>query len=187
MVNTMFRISIISMHWMFKIMKKQILILLFTGVFFSGSITQYPLHAQKRGLSTGLEIPRFVSLRSNKVHLRTGPGKRYPIDWILVYQNMPVEIIGEFQVWRKIRDWQGSTGWVHQSLLSGKRWVIVRNDQILLRAGPRPDAAVVAKISKKNLGRLKSCRGTWCEVKFSRFHGWTKRSTIWGIYSNEIP
>ena len=183
----MLKSIIILRDFLFKIMKKQLLILTFTGFLFSGVITHNPLNAQKTGVSTGLEIPRFVSLRSNKVNLRTGPGRRYPIDWVLVYQNMPVEIISEFKVWRKVRDWQGSIGWVHQSLLSGRRWVIVHHHQILLRADPRPDAAVVAKISKKSLGRLKTCRGPWCRITFSKYTGWTKRSNIWGIYLNESP
>ena len=183
----MFEISITFMKSLFKIMKKQFLILTVTGLFLSGSVTQTPLYAEQKGLSTGFEIPRFVSLRSNKVNLRTGPGKRYPINWVLVYQNMPIEVIGEFQVWRNIRDWQGSTGWVHQSLLSGKRWVIVRKHQILLHTHPRANAPVVAKISKKNLGRLKNCQGAWCRIVFSRFDGWTKRSAIWGVYPNETP
>ncbi|HKH69397.1 MAG TPA: SH3 domain-containing protein, partial [Reyranella sp.] len=70
---------------------------------------------QRKG--SGLPIPRFASLRSDEVNVRTGPGPRYPIDWVFKRKAMPVEIVAEFENWRKIRDWQGASGWVHQSLL----------------------------------------------------------------------
>ena len=78
---------------------------------------------QRKG--SGLPIPRFASLRSDEVNVRTGPGPRYPIDWVFKRKAMPVEIVAEFENWRKIRDWQGASGWVHQSLLSGKRSFII--------------------------------------------------------------
>jgi len=151
----------------------------------AGSAPQSPAGAQKTGKVTGLEIPRFVSLRSGKVNLRTGPGTRYPVEWVLTYRNMPVEVLDEFDTWRKIRDWQGSTGWVHRSLLSGKRWVIVPDNQILLRRDPRPNAGVIARIAKKNIGRLETCQGIWCQAAFSGFDGWIKRAEIWGVYKDE--
>ena len=95
---------------------------------------------------TGLPLPRFVSLRASEVNMRTGPGVRYPIQWKLVYRHMPVEIVAEFENWRKIREWEGSVGWVHKSMLSGQRWVIIRKGKQTLRAqyqtrraGCRPD------------------------------------------------
>src|SRR5262245_57081238 len=80
-----------------------------------------PASAATLGSETKLPIPRFVSLRSGEVNLRTGPGTNYPVDWVFVRRGMPVEIIAEFDVWRKIRDWQGTVGWVHQSMLDGRR------------------------------------------------------------------
>lgn len=141
--------------------------------------------AQKTGPVTGLTLPRFVSLRADTANLRTGPGTRYPVEWILVYRNMPVEVLDEFETWRQIRDWQGSTGWVHRALLSGKRWVIIRDGIQSLRKEPRPDGLVIARIKKKVIGRLESCQGVWCEFDFSGFRGWMRRDQVWGVYANE--
>src|ERR1700745_1267941 len=74
----------------------------------------------------GLPVPRFVTLRSDQVNVRTGPGERYPIEWVFTRKGMPVEILAEFDVWRKIRDWQGTEGWVHQRMVTGNRAVIVK-------------------------------------------------------------
>ena len=80
-------------------------------------------------LPNALPLPRYVSLRSNSVNLHVGPGKNYPVEWRYVLQNLPVEIIAEFDTWRQIRDWQGTQGWVHKSLLSGRRTVWVLHKQ----------------------------------------------------------
>ncbi len=71
--------------------------------------------------STGLPLPRYVSLRAEEVNMRTGPGVRYPVDWVYKRRNLPVEIIAEFGTWRKIRDVEGAQGWIHQSMLSNRR------------------------------------------------------------------
>src|SRR5437660_12925684 len=82
-----------------------------------------PSNAQRKG--SGRPLPRFASLRSDEVNVRTGPGTRYPVDWVFKRKGMPVEIVAEYENWRKIRDWQGASGWVHQSLLTGKRGFII--------------------------------------------------------------
>src|SRR3977135_3649158 len=82
-----------------------------------------PSTAHRKG--SGLPLPRFASLRSDEVNVRTGPGTRYPVDWVFKRKGMPVEIVAEYENWRKIRDWQGASGWVHQSLLTGKRSFII--------------------------------------------------------------
>ena len=138
-----------------------------------------------KGAKTGLPLPRFVSLRSGKVNLRTGPGARYPVEWVLVYRHMPIEIIAEFDTWRKIRDWQGAVGWVHQSMVSGKRWVMVRKGREPLRRSASKEAPVTARIGEKVIGRLKSCRDQWCEIDFSGFTGWMRRDQVWGVYPRE--
>ena len=81
--------------------------------------------AQETPKASGLPLPRFVSLRSEEVNLRTGPGVQYPVDWVYKRRNMPVEVLAEFGTWRKVRDIQGTQGWVHQSLLSSNRWVTI--------------------------------------------------------------
>ncbi len=139
---------------------------------------------------TALPLPRYVSLRSNAVNLHVGPGKNYPIDWCYVRQNLPVEIIAEFDTWRQIRDWQGAEGWVHKSLLSGKRTVWVLHKVRPLRKGPDEKAKVIAQLQPGVVAKAVECQGNWCkiEVKYknSVYKGWIKRRCLWGIYPNEM-
>jgi len=135
---------------------------------------------------TGLKLPRFASLKAAEVNLRTGPGTRYPVEWVLTYRNMPVEIVGEFDGWRKVRDWKGSVGWVHRSMLSGRRWAMVRKGIQPLRRAPDPAAPLVARIEPKAIGRVLECRKSWCRMDFSGFEGWMRRAQFWGVYPQEV-
>lgn len=134
---------------------------------------------------TGLPLPRFASLRANKVHLRTGPGIRYPVDWIFVSRGMPVEITAEFENWRKVRDWQGTEGWVHRSMLSGKRTAVVTGGIQPLRRDPNADAVLTARVMEKVVGRILECEGEWCRIEIGKRRGWMRRSHFWGVYTDE--
>lgn len=134
---------------------------------------------------TGLPLPRFASLRANKVHLRTGPGVRYPVDWIFVRRSMPIEIVAEFENWRKVRDWQGTEGWVHRTMLSGKRTVVVKGGIQPMRRKPDPNAALTARVMEKVLGRILECEGDWCRIEIGNQRGWMRRAHFWGVYRNE--
>lgn len=134
---------------------------------------------------SGLPIPRFASLRSDEVNVRTGPGTRYPVDWVFKRKGMPVEIVAEYENWRKIRDWQGASGWVHQSLLTGKRSFIVPAKVASLHRTPARSADVVAKLEPEVMGEIQSCSGEWCRVKVSGMSGWLERSDLWGVYRSE--
>jgi SH3-like domain-containing protein len=134
---------------------------------------------------TGLPLPRFVSLRKAEVNVRTGPGTRYPVDWVFTRKNMPVEIIAEFDAWRKVKDWEGVTGWVHKSMLSGRRWIIIPKGTRQLRRTNDPKAPVVAHLEQKVIARLKRCQGVWCEINLTGIKGWIKRTDIWGVYRSE--
>lgn len=131
-------------------------------------------------------LPRFVSLRSNEINVRTGPGERYPIQWVLRRRFMPVEIIAEFETWRRIRDWEGAIGWVHQMTLSGRRSIIVTGRIRTLRRRPRSDAPAVARAEPKIVGRLLSCRKSWCRVDIQGRRGWLRRRAFWGVYPKEL-
>lgn len=131
-------------------------------------------------------LPRFVSLRSNEINVRTGPGERYPIQWVLRRRFMPVEIIAEFETWRRIRDWEGAIGWVHQMTLSGRRSIIVTGRIRTLRRRPRSDAPAVARAEPKIVGRLLSCRKSWCRVDIRGRRGWLRRRAFWGVYAKEL-
>lgn len=136
---------------------------------------------------TGLPLPRFVSLRAEQVNMRTGPGVRYPIEWVYLRRSLPVEIVQEFQTWRKIRDPEGAEGWVHQSMLSGRRTVITLAGTHSLRAEPRGDAPVTAYLEAGVQARLIQCpRGMdYCRVEVDGLSGWLHRGEFWGVYRNE--
>ncbi len=142
--------------------------------------------AQATG-GTGLPVPRFVSLRSEEVNLRAGPGDRYPIEWVYGRRDLPVEIVAEFNHWRKIRDWQGTEGWVHQSLLSGRRMLMITGKARLLRAEPQDGSAGVATVEPGVMARLLKCpRGsTFCRIEAGGYEGWVKRDEFWGVYPSE--
>jgi SH3-like domain-containing protein len=134
---------------------------------------------------TGLPLPRFVSLRAAEVNLRTGPGTRYPIDWVYQRRGMPVEIVDEFDTWRRIRDWQGTEGWVHQSMVQGQRSILVTGKRHTLRRRPEPDSPGVALVDAGVVGVLNRCQQTWCEVSVNGFSGWLERDAFYGLYPGE--
>jgi SH3-like domain-containing protein len=144
-----------------------------------------PSNSQRKG--SGLPLPRFASLRSDEVNVRTGPGTRYPVDWVFKRKGMPVEIVAEYENWRKIRDWQGASGWVHQSLLTGKRSFIIAAKPASLHKTPAAAAEVVAKLEPEVMGEIRSCSGDWCRVRVSSggVSGWLERTAFWGVYKSE--
>jgi SH3-like domain-containing protein len=132
-----------------------------------------------------LPVPRFVTLHADKVNLRTGPGDRYPIEWVFARKEMPVEITGQLEHWRRIRDWEGTTGWVHERMLTGKRAVIVKGGVRPLFRQPDPNAAIVARAEPGVIGRLVECRTAWCKIEAGDVTGWVRRSDVWGVYPEE--
>ncbi len=139
----------------------------------------------RAGTGEGGSLPRFASLRSDEVNLRTGPGKQYPVEWVFLRRALPVEIVAEYGQWRKIRDIDGSEGWVHRSLLSGRRWVMIAGAVRTLRRKPSPDAAPVLRAEPGVLARLVSCRGAWCRIEIGERAGWLPRDQVWGVYPGE--
>ena len=137
--------------------------------------------------SNGLPLPRFVSLRSDEVNLRTGPGTQYPVSWIYRRQMLPIEIIAEYHDWRKIRDWQGDEGWVHKNMLSGRRSIIVIGSPRNLLSEPAPSGAVTVRAEAGVIGHLVSCpEGPYCRVQIASHKGWMDRTAFWGTYPGEI-
>ncbi len=141
--------------------------------------------AEGVGSVTNLPLPRFVSLRANEVNLRTGPGTTYPIDWVYVRRGMPVEVIAEFDVWRKIRDWQGTVGWVHQSMLDGRRTALIAGGERALRRDAADDAGAVARLEPGVIGQLLQCEVAWCRLEADGYRGWLRRDEFWGVYPDE--
>lgn len=137
---------------------------------------------------SGLPVPRFVSLRSEEVNLRTGPGVRYPIEWVVTKRDLPVEVVQEFETWRKIRDSEGTEGWVHQSMLSSRRTFLVTGGVARkLRKTDSVDSAGIALLEASVVGRILQCpRGkAVCRVEVAGHQGWLKRSDFWGLYRDE--
>jgi SH3-like domain-containing protein len=133
-----------------------------------------------------LKVPRFESLHADKVNLRTGPGFRYPIEWVLTRRDMPVEIIAEFEHWRQIREWDGTSGWVEEHMVDDRRFAIVnRGADRAVRAAPDSAAAVVARAQAGAIARLAECRGPWCRIEADGVAGWIRRDDIWGAYPDE--
>ena len=135
-----------------------------------------------KGLSgqSGLALPRYASLRANEVNVRTGPGVRYPVKWVFMRRDLPIEIIAEFSTWRKIRDWQGTEGWVHRSMLSGKRTVIITDAVQVMRREPSRWAPAVARVEAGVVAHILECGVEWCRVEAGGFRGWVKHGQFWG-------
>jgi SH3-like domain-containing protein len=132
------------------------------------------------------KVPRFVSLHSDKVNLRTGPGRQYPIEWVLTRKDMPVEITAEFEHWRRVREWDGTEGWVQEHMVTGKRFVIVAKGGVRpLRAAPDAASAIVARAEPGVVARLDECRADWCQVAAQDVTGWMLRTDIWGVFPEE--
>jgi SH3-like domain-containing protein len=140
-----------------------------------------------KGSNTGLPLPRFASLKTDEVNLRSGPGLRYPIDWVYKRRDLPVEIQREFEVWRLISDEDGVKGWVHQATLVGRRTFIVKGTEQTLRDDAKPDANPVAHLKPGVVGRIRSCEANadWCQVQVGEYRGWLQRGTFWGTYPGE--
>ena len=130
-------------------------------------------------------LPRFVAVKSGEVNVRTGPGARYPVQWVLRRRHLPLLVIAEFETWRKVRDWEGGIGWVHQATLTGRRTMIVTGRVRALRRRPDAKAPVVARIEPRVVGRLLACRTRWCRVQVKGHRGWLPRTAFWGARKGE--
>ncbi|MDE2516857.1 MAG: hypothetical protein KGL12_12585 [Rhodospirillales bacterium] len=141
-----------------------------------------------RGSVTGLPIPRFVSLRTDEVNMRVGPGMRYPIEWVYKWRGLPVKVLREFQVWRLVEAPDGTKGWMHQATIVGGRTFLVIGKTRTLREAPRDDAGAVAELRVGVIGKLKSCKAgsAWCRVQVGERSGWLRRSQIWGVLPDEV-
>jgi SH3-like domain-containing protein len=141
------------------------------------------------GTATGLPVPRFVSVKPNKVNVHIGPTMGHEVAWVYNRSGLPVEITAEFENWRRIRDWEGAEGWVYHSLLSGRRTCLVtarsKDELIAVHDKADPQSSVVARLETGVVGSVKRCNGTWCRVVGEGFDGWVQQERLWGVYPNE--
>jgi SH3-like domain-containing protein len=144
--------------------------------------------APKLGPS-GLPLPRFVSLKAGRVNVRVGPGQGYKVSWVFTRSGLPVEIVQEFDNWRRIRDSDGTEGWVFHSLLVGKRTAVVApwqdGDPLPIRVSPNDTAEISAYLQPKVVSQISECDKGWCRLTDKRFRGWIKQTNLWGVYPDE--
>ena len=138
----------------------------------------------KDGQNT-LPLPRFVSIKATAAHLHVGPGDHYPIEWRYVRQFLPVEVLLEFDHWRQIRDIQGTVGWVHKTLLSSRRFVMVQNKVADLHKHSNEESAIVATVEPGVIGKLVECTKTMCHIDIQGVRGWISRDLLFGTYPDE--
>lgn len=146
--------------------------------------------------ASGLPVPRFVSLKSDRVHIRQGPGTDYKVLWVFQRAGLPVEVISEFESWRQVRDSEGATGWVLQALVSGRRTALVlpwemkagsaTAVQVPVRSDDNPSAKVVAVVEAGVIANIRSCDGSWCYVSIANYRGYIQQKQLWGVYEGEV-
>jgi SH3-like domain-containing protein len=147
---------------------------------------QAPAEGGEAAEVSGLPIPRYVSLRTDPVNLRSGPGLRYPVEWVYHRKHLPVEVIGEFDTWRRIRDPDGTDGWVHQTMITGRRTAMVRGTQGLYRSDG-DTSSTVATLEAGVIVNVQRCPAgsAFCRVEVDGRQGWLKREQMWGVYPSE--
>jgi SH3-like domain-containing protein len=143
------------------------------------------------GSVTGLPVPRYVSLKTDRVNLREGPSKEHRTRWVYQRAGLPVEVTAEFETWRRVRDADGTEGWVLHSLLSGRRTALVapwskKKDEVFpMRATASEDAAVVARLQPGVVTSVAACANAWCRVSVGNINGYIRQERLWGVYPNE--
>jgi len=141
------------------------------------------------GPVSGLQVPRFVSIKPDKVRVHAGPTMEQEVLWVYKRAGLPVEITAESENWRRIRDSEGGEGWVYHSLLSGKRTAVVgakaKGDFVALYAKPDAQSSIIARLEAGVLGAVKQCTGKWCRIQGSGFDGWIAQERLWGVYPDE--
>lgn len=137
------------------------------------------------GCVTNLPLPRYVSLKGSEGNARRGPGLTHRIDWVFTRAGMPLKITAEFENWRRVEDFEGAGGWVHYSLLSGVRNVLITLDMAEFHEQPDDDAQVVAQAEMGVIGRVQECTQDWCRVALDGARGWVRKTAIWGVKPDE--
>lgn len=162
------------------------------GAFILAASLPAPAFSQATKAPSGLPLPRFVTLKAKKINLRVGPGKDYAVSWLYVKSGLPVEIIQEFDNWRRIRDADGAEGWVFHSMLSGDRsaiaapWMKDKGDVFVnMRTEARDTGSVVARMQPGVVMKIDECNGDWCHAEAKGVEGYVSQVEIWGAYPGE--
>jgi SH3-like domain-containing protein len=138
---------------------------------------------------SGLPIPRFVSLKAEKVNVRRGPSSDHAVSWVFQRKGLPVEIVAEFENWRRVRDSDGSEGWILQNMLSGKRTAVIapwkQGQTLPLRSGANETTGLVATIGTGVVAEVEGCDGNWCQLSAGGYDGYVEQNQLWGVYPGE--
>lgn len=158
------------------------------------ALTVDTAHAQSAAVGkSGLPLPRFVSLKSKRVNMRVGPGQDYQVVWMYLKRGLPMEIIQEFDNWRKVRDPEGNEGWILHSLLSGKRTAIIapwdgeaKDKRVSLYENPDDTSPIAAEIEPGVVTSVGECTDNWCRLQIASYEGYVKKNALWGVYPDEL-
>ena len=166
---------------LYKNISMQIVIVLISIIFFS------QVSNANIGKETGLEIPRYVSLKSDDANIRVGPSKNYPIEIKYIKKNYPLKVLDEYEEWRKVEDFNRNIGWIHKSLISGIRTgIVLSNDNKNIKLLNTLDGNIIGEIGNGNIVFLEKCKIDWCLVSLDDYEGWMNKNYIWGVKEKEI-
>ena len=140
----------------------------------------------QKGPVTNLPLPRYVSMKAAEGNVRRGPSLTHRIDWVFKRRDMPLRITAEHGHWRRVEDRDGQGGWIHYSLISGVRTVIVEDDMVKIHSRPDPAAPVNAALEAGVVARLGKCQPDWCQVRSGGYRGWVPKSKLWGVSPDEL-
>lgn len=152
------------------------------------ALMAWPLAAQQdaTGPVTNLPLPRFISLKATEANVRRGPSQSQRIDWILMHKGTPLQVTAEFEHWRRVQDHEGAGGWIHYTLLSGVRTVVVTTERVAMHETPDGESHTLALADRNVIGRLGNCTVDWCQIETGGFEGWVRKTDIWGVGAGEI-
>lgn len=145
-------------------------------------ITPHLSHTKEKNTKP---IPRFASLKSSESNFRIGPSVNYPIKWVYIKKGMPMEIISEFANWRKVRDIEGDVGWVHHSLLSGKRKAIIVGGENQPLFTSTTNNHIKAFLEPGLIVKIEECDIAFCKVDMESYNGYVAKQSLWGVYEEE--
>ncbi len=151
-----------------------------------GPVQANPTAEAQRGPVTNLPLPRYVSMKASEGNVRRGPSLTHRIDWVFTRRDMPLRITAEHGHWRRVEDRDGQGGWIHYSLISGVRTVIVEHELLNIYSRPDPDAPVNAALEAGVIARLGKCGPEWCQLRSGGYRGWAPKAYLWGVTEGEL-
>lgn len=144
------------------------------------------LQAPEVGPETNLPLPRYVSLKASEANVRRGPSLSHRIDWVFQRRGMPLQVIAEYGHWRRVIDRDGQGGWVHYTMLSGARTVIIDEDALRLYARATPESRETVQLEAGVIARLRECDASWCQLSAGGYKGWAPKDVLWGVDAAEV-